>query len=63
MVDRLSGIWVYLAQTPLLWLATTLVIYQLADWLYRRTGQRPWLHPVLLAIALLVALLLRTHTP
>ena len=62
MEDRLSGIWVYLAQTPLLWLATTLVIYQGASWLYERAGKLPLLNPVLTAIALIVALLLGTHT-
>ncbi len=63
MEDRLSGIWVYLAQTPLFWLATTLVVYQGADWVYQRTRRLPVLHPVVTAIALLVALLLGTHTP
>ena len=62
MEDRLSGIWVYLAQTPLLWLATTLVVYQLATWLYRRARNLPFLNPVLVSIALIVALLLGTHT-
>ena len=62
MEDRLSGIWVYLAQTPLLWLATTLVVYQLATWLYQRSRNLPLLNPVLVSIALIVALLLGTHT-
>lgn len=63
MEDRISGIWVYLAQTPLLWLATTLVVYQAAAWLYERGRNRPWLNPVLTAIVLIVALLLLTGTP
>lgn len=61
--ERLSGIWVYLAQMPLLWLATTLVVYQLAAWLYQRAGHLAVLNPVLTAIALIVALLLATRTP
>ncbi len=63
MEDRLSGIWVYLAHTPLFWLAATLVVYQAADWVYQRAHQLAMLHPVLTAITLLIALLLGTHTP
>lgn len=63
MDDRLSGIWVYLAQTPLLWLATTLLVYQLSAWVYERGSNRPWLNPVLTTIALIVALLVATGTP
>jgi predicted murein hydrolase (TIGR00659 family) len=62
MNERLTNIWVYLAQTPLLWLTTTLVVYQLTNWLYRRAGRRPWLNPVLSAIVLIVALLTVTGT-
>lgn len=61
--DRLSGIWVYLTTTPLLWLAVTLVVYQLAFWSYRRFNAISWLNPVLIAIVLLVALLRATSTP
>lgn len=63
MEGTLSGIWVYLARTPLLWLATTLVVYQLAVWVYERAGNRPWLNPVLVSIVLIVALLMGTRTP
>jgi predicted murein hydrolase (TIGR00659 family) len=63
MSDRLTSIWVYLAQTPLLWLTTTLVVFQLTNWLYRRAGRLPWLNPVLTAIGVIVAMLLVTGTP
>jgi predicted murein hydrolase (TIGR00659 family) len=63
MEDRLSGIWVYLAQTPLFWLATTLVVYQFAVWVYRRAHELPLLNPVLVSIILIVGLLLATGTP
>ncbi len=60
---NLTDIWVYLAETPLLWLTLTLVVYLLADWLYRRTNSLPLFNPVLLAIIGLVLLLLATGTP
>jgi predicted murein hydrolase (TIGR00659 family) len=60
---NLTDIWVYLAETPLLWLTLTLAVYLLADWLYQRTNALPLFNPVLLAIIGLVALLLVTGTP
>jgi predicted murein hydrolase (TIGR00659 family) len=63
MSDRMTGIWVYLAQTPLLWLATTLVVYQLAVRVHVLGRGRPWLNPVLISVTLIVALLLGTRTP
>jgi predicted murein hydrolase (TIGR00659 family) len=63
MSDNITTIWVYLAETPLLWLAATLAIYQGAAWLYRRAGSNPLLNPVLLTIIVLVLVLLSTDTP
>lgn len=63
MAGSFREIWVYLAATPLLGLTLTLAAYLLGDWIYRRAGQHPLLNPVLLAIALLVALLTLTDTP
>lgn len=40
----------------LVWLCATLAAYQFGIWLQRRTRQR-WIHPVLVAVALLVAAL------
>jgi predicted murein hydrolase (TIGR00659 family) len=61
--ETLTEIWVYLAQTPLLWLSITLIVYQLSSLLYLRTGSFPLLNPVLVSVVLLVALLLATGTP
>lgn len=58
----MTELWVYLAQTPLIWLVMTLTIYQLADWLFKRSGSFPLLNPVLLSVILLVGLLLATNT-
>lgn len=60
---NLTDTWVYLAQTPLLWLAATLVLYQVAYYFYRRANFLPLLNPMPVAVALLVSLLLITHTP
>jgi predicted murein hydrolase (TIGR00659 family) len=58
-----TDIWVYLAATPLLGLTLTLVAYQAGWWVYARAGFRPLLNPVLLAVALIVAVLALTGTP
>ena len=57
-----TEIWVYLAATPLLGLTLTLVAYQAAYALYRRAGFVPLLNPVLVAVALIVAVLFATRT-
>lgn len=58
----LFQLWVYLAETPLLWLTITLVVYQGASLLYQRSGSFPLLNPVLVAVLLLVGLLFVTGT-
>jgi predicted murein hydrolase (TIGR00659 family) len=63
MSDQLVSIWVYLAQTPLLWLTATIAAYQVATELARRLGAPPLLNPVLLAIMALVIILTLTGTP
>lgn len=66
MIDiapRLSELWVYLAATPLLGLTLTLVAYQLAFTLYQRSGCKPAVNPVAIAVALIVAVLMATGTP
>jgi predicted murein hydrolase (TIGR00659 family) len=60
--DRLGEIWVYLSTSPLLHLTLTVVAYLAGDFLYRRSGRQPLLHPVLLAIMMLVALLTASRT-
>jgi predicted murein hydrolase (TIGR00659 family) len=63
IVTRLAEIWVYLAQTPLLWLALTVVAYVAADALQARLRRHPLAHPVLVAAALLIAVLIASGTP
>ena len=58
----IEDIWVYLAQTPLLWLTLTLLVYSAAQWLFTKSGALPLVNPVLLSIAALVAVLLVTGT-
>ena len=52
-----------LIATPLLWLAVTLVVFEAADMLSRRSGRHPLCHPVLLATPVLIGVLLATRTP
>lgn len=56
-------LWVYLGASPLLWLLLTLGAYLAALRLQQRLGGSPWANPVLLAVALLVAVLVGTDTP
>ncbi len=58
-----TEVWVYLATSPLLWLAATLVCYLLADRVYRFAGGSPLLNPVAIAVALLIGILVVTDTP
>lgn len=57
-----TELWVYLTASKLLYLLLTLVAFMLAQWINRRAGGTPFLHPVLVAIALLVGYLLLTDT-
>lgn len=63
LLDELVRIWRELSASPLVWLTLTLVVYQGAVWLYQRLRCCPVLHPVLTAIAALVAILLLSRTP
>ena len=63
MESNVNSIWVYLAQSPLLWLTVTLVAYQGAYWLYQRANFMPLFNPVLVSVLLLVILLAVTQTP
>lgn len=63
MNSQITDVWVYLSASPLLGLTATLLAYQAAYWLYRKSGFNPLLNPVAIAVALLVAVLYATHTP
>lgn len=58
----LNELWVYLATSPLLWLTLTLVAYGLAYRLYVFANESPFLHPVVLAVVMLIGFLLLTDT-
>ena len=62
MNPPLTDIWVYLAASPLLGLTLTLLAYQAAFWLFKRSGGHPLANPVLIAVTLLVGFLLATGT-
>ncbi len=60
---ELHQIWVYLAETPLLWLTATLVAYVIGERISRGFSRHPLANPVIIATALLVALLAVSGTP
>lgn len=60
--QNLTDVWVYLSTTPLLGLTVTLIAYGLAYRIYMRFGANPLLHPVAIAVVLLISLLLATDT-
>lgn len=62
MTPQLNEIWVYLATSPLLGLTITLLAYQTAYWLFKRSGMHPLANPVLIAVTILVGLLTLTGT-
>jgi len=62
MTPRLNEIWVYLSASPLLGLTITLLAYQGAFAIYRRSGSNPLANPVLIAVSALVLLLTVTGT-
>jgi len=62
-MQALTNTWVYLAETPLLWLTITLVVYQAGAVLYRHFNSLTILNPIISAIVILVVLLLLTGTP
>ncbi|MEI9982711.1 MAG: LrgB family protein [Aliidongia sp.] len=63
MPQILQALWMPLLPSPLLWLAATLLAYRLGEFIRQRCGGAAWANPVLIAIAVLVALLLATGTP
>lgn len=52
-----------LLSIPIFWLVVTLMIFEGADRISRRSGRHPLCHPVLLATPVLIGLLLATGTP
>jgi predicted murein hydrolase (TIGR00659 family) len=56
------SLWVYLSQTPLLWLTVTLLVYAATDAFSLATGRHPFANPVLHAMWIIAAFLLLTST-
>ncbi|HJD44253.1 MAG TPA: LrgB family protein [Candidatus Paenalcaligenes intestinipullorum] len=56
-------IWVFLSESPLLWLTVTLCVYVASVSVYRWAGSTPFLLPVLTSVVALVIILLLTRTP
>ena len=67
MTDWLHGaagrLAVLLADSSLPWLTLTLLAYLAAVWLYQKSGNSPYLIPVLPSVVVVVAVLLLTGTP
>lgn len=61
-MTEVQDIWVYLAETPLLWLTLTLLAYMAAHWLFIKSGDYPLLHPVFTSVAVLIGVLYATGT-
>lgn len=58
----LTTLWVYLSASPLVGLTITLVAYGIAHRLYAYAGSNPLLHPVVIAVAMLIGFLQVTDT-
>lgn len=56
------ALWVYLTQTPLLWLTVTLAAYAVADGLARAAGRHPLVNPVLISVVLVGGLVVASGT-
>ena len=58
-----SEIWTPLSSSPLLGLTITLLAYQLALWVFRRSSGSAWANPVLIAIVVITTFLWLTGMP
>lgn len=61
-MTEFQEIWSYLTRDPLLWLTATLVAYAIGDSLFRASGRKPYVNPVLIAVTLLAGALAVTGT-
>jgi predicted murein hydrolase (TIGR00659 family) len=62
MTDNPFSLWVYLSQSPLLWLTVTLLTYAVADAVSLRTNRHPLANPVLHSMWMIGVFLLVTGT-
>jgi predicted murein hydrolase (TIGR00659 family) len=56
------GLWVYLAQSPLLWLTITIGVFLIAQQCARAARHQPIVNPVLISIIVVAGILAATHT-
>lgn len=63
MKPEITEIWVYLSESPLLWLTVTLIAYVGAERVSVHFKRNPLANPVVIAATLLVGLLIATKTP
>jgi len=62
MSENPLSLWVYLSQSPLLWLTVTLLVYAIADAVSLATHRNPLANPVLHSMWIIGAFLLLTGT-
>ncbi|MCD6072993.1 MAG: hypothetical protein K0S42_3509, partial [Microvirga sp.] len=62
MTDQTFSLWVYLSQTPLLWLVVTLSAYAIADRISQAFKRHPLCNPVLIAVVAVALVLWVTST-
>ena len=62
MNENPFSLWVYLSQSPLLWLTVTLLVYAIADAISLATQRNPLANPVLHSMWIIGAFLLLTGT-
>lgn len=61
-VIGITDFWVYFSARPLFWIVVTLAAFLLASALNRKAGGTALLHPVLVAMAMIIALLVASDT-
>ncbi|MGB0466372.1 MAG: LrgB family protein [Pontibacterium sp.] len=54
--------WLTIKTSPLLWIIVTVVAFLVASWVNRKAGRTPLLHPVVVGLLLIIALLKLTDT-
>jgi predicted murein hydrolase (TIGR00659 family) len=63
MISGCREMCAFLQASPLLWLAVTLLAYQIAYAIYLRSGRNPFVNPVFGSISIIITVLLATRTP
>ena len=61
-MTEFEDIWTYLSRSPLLHLTLTLMTYQAGQFLYEKSGRKPLVNPVMIAVLAMVVFLVSTGT-